>query len=114
MNPSVNYDCGKQQLIEGCYCKTGYVLDPSGNCILPNQCGCLLPDNSTVLAIGQTLVDDDCTKVYKCEKPLSNPSIEYRKCSANSHCESGLCKCSDGSIKDRDGYQCPLSWLSLF
>ena len=49
--PNGNPDCGTLYPTEGCYCNAGYVLDSSGNCILPTNCGCLLPDNSTSIGV---------------------------------------------------------------
>ena len=46
-----NRDCGITIPTEGCYCKEGYVLDPNGVCVLPQQCGCLLPDLSTIISV---------------------------------------------------------------
>ncbi len=49
-NP-VDYECGEKVTIEGCHCKSGFVLDNNGNCIAPANCGCRMPDNSTTLMV---------------------------------------------------------------
>ena len=56
LNPIGDYDCGLKNPTEGCYCKDGLVLDPNGNCIPPSKCGCLLPDNTTVIDVCCTYV----------------------------------------------------------
>ena len=45
--------------IEGCFCKTGYVLNTNGECILPNEC----PIKSTEIPTGcDTIKCDDSTE----------------------------------------------------
>lgn len=101
MNPSGNYDCGIVPVAEDCFCKDGYLLDSFGICIQPSECGCTLPDNSTVISIGQVVYSSDCKSIYRCNQSLSSVIIEERQCSNNSICvpdASGTpqCKCASG------------------
>ena len=45
------YDCGALQVVEGCFCRKGFVMDTLGNCITKENCGCSLPDNSATLQV---------------------------------------------------------------
>jgi hypothetical protein len=52
LNPNVNPNCNSPTLpVPGCYCAAGFVLDSTGNCINPKNCGCPLPDNSGVIPV---------------------------------------------------------------
>ncbi len=44
-------NCGLNKPSEGCFCKTGYVLDSNDNCVLNSSCGCLLPDGSGIISV---------------------------------------------------------------
>ncbi len=45
------YDCGNKVPVEGCHCKKGYLVDNSGNCILPENCGCQMPESNVILDV---------------------------------------------------------------
>ena len=60
--PTGSYDCGLIYSIEGCFCLDGYVLDNNGNCVLPEDCGCNLPDNSALISVSYI---DFCWKYLK-------------------------------------------------
>lgn len=49
--PNGTYDCGELGDEEGCFCLPGYVRSSDGDCILPEDCGCRLPDGSTVISV---------------------------------------------------------------
>lgn len=49
--PDGNNDCGLVNPIEGCYCKAGFVLDAANQCVAKENCGCVLPDKSGIIAV---------------------------------------------------------------
>lgn len=50
-----DYDCGALQVVEGCFCLEGFVMDTLGNCITKDKCGCSLPDQSTTLQVCKSM-----------------------------------------------------------
>jgi hypothetical protein len=94
-------DCGLKKPIEGCYCKTGFVLDSQGNCIAAANCGCLTPDGTSVINVGQQVTSLDCTVVYSCSvagKIATMTSIN--PCGQNAVCtivnNQPVCTCKPG------------------
>jgi hypothetical protein len=73
------------------------------------KCGCLLPDQSGELQVGETLTSPDCTKIYTCSAANEPVSVEEQKCDDNAECvadKDGIlnCKCSEGYFGD--GLKC--------
>jgi len=44
-------NCGIIGQEEGCFCVQGYVRGANGDCVLPEDCGCRLSDNTTVIPV---------------------------------------------------------------
>ena len=109
MFPDGNYNCGLLDLTEGCFCKSGYVRGTDGKCIRLEECGCRLPDNSTVLQMGMAFVSEDCQSKYECKMPQSAPVVtRYPACSPYARCYSVLnnpaCVCNKNF--EGNGYTC--------
>ena len=51
LNLNGNNDCGIVTPTEGCFCKSGFVLDSNNNCVSSSSCGCTYPDGSGVLSV---------------------------------------------------------------
>ncbi|CAF0786128.1 unnamed protein product [Brachionus calyciflorus] len=106
-----SFDCGLTEPIEGCLCKSGFILDSLGNCVLPNKCGCKLPDYSGIIEVGTTLKSSDCLLQYQCTVPITNASIfnRFHPCGKNAKCigsedNSPICACTKGYYGD--GFNC--------
>ncbi|CAF0928390.1 unnamed protein product, partial [Brachionus calyciflorus] len=109
MDPFGEDDCGELKFAEGCFCRNGYVLNSNGVCVLIEECGCKLPEESGYLAVGETL-QVDCDQKLKCLMSGQNVTIEFlQQCSMDALCIAGInnepkCVCKDGYIGD--GYDC--------
>jgi hypothetical protein len=79
-----------------------------------SQCGCILPDESGELPVGETLTSPDCTKIYTCSGAGRPVDVEEQQCSDYATCvadDKGQlgCKCIDGYFGD--GFTCNQSML---
>lgn len=97
--------CVDNMFVEGCFCEDGYVQDSDGHCVLRHQCGCLLPDGVNYLPVGDSMVSEDCTMLYKCLESEAAPVVDYfPSCDLNAYCTSQndlpLCVCNEGYIGD--------------
>jgi hypothetical protein len=103
-------DCGLKKPIEGCYCKTGYVYDAQGNCVLSSACGCLLPDGTGIINVGQKVTNLDCTVAYSCTAVGKQATVEPLSlgCGPNAICtvanNQPACQCISGFYGD--GFSC--------
>jgi len=104
--------CGVRAPREGCYCRDGFVRNSAGRCVKLEECGCKLPHNRGLVAVGQTIVSRDCSKRFTCAGPQQGVRVEtLRKCSPNAQCRGDSnrvprCYCNSGFIGD--GYTCKL------
>lgn len=64
LDPLGEHDCGEIKPMEGCFCNQGFVLNSKGICILPNECGCILPDSFGYLYVSQTFCSWIKVKMY--------------------------------------------------
>ncbi len=102
--------CGVRVPREGCYCSDGFVRNSAGQCIRPVECGCRLPNNRGLVAVGQSFISRDCTKRFTCNGPQQIASVQMLpKCSTNARCSGdsnrvSKCFCKKGFIGD--GYKC--------
>ncbi|XP_077291437.1 zonadhesin-like isoform X2 [Arctopsyche grandis] len=88
MNTTAFYD---NKCVEGCYCKTGFVRDRKGNCILPKYCP--LPTSSNC-----RYLETPATRWYNCVGTCDEPD----------ECEPApidSCVCMKGTLRDNFG-QC--------
>ena len=109
-----NYDCGELKKVEGCFCKSGYVLDSKSRCVAKENCGCKLQDNSTVIGVGQTLISKDCAYTYTCPSAGAEVVTTENNCAQDSVCvgdanNQAVCKCKDGYFGN--GKEC---YLGMF
>ena len=54
-----------------CICKPGFILNESGQCVTPDQCGCKL-DNGIVVGNGWQQTSSDCTEICSCHNSVLN------------------------------------------
>ena len=109
LDPSGSNDCGETKTTEGCFCATGYVLNSNGDCVQQSTCGCTLPDNSSTIEIGQTVMSLDCAFIYTCSKSSAQAIATEYTCSANSVCQAdaqGKAKCVCKTGYYGDGVSC--------
>lgn len=103
--------CDHVKWVEGCYCSDGLVMDADGKCISFKECGC--PLNDTIIPVGEVVISADCSALYLCKRPGSDPKLYNEKaCSPHAYClkvnNSPVCKCREGYTGD--GYTCaPIS-----
>lgn len=80
LNQDGDYDCGDTMLVEGCFCKDGFVENDKGKCVEPKDCGprpCTDSENNCgVGAICQWINDEP---VCSC-KPGTNGDPNIRCC----------------------------------
>jgi hypothetical protein len=76
------------------------------------ECGCSLPNNRGLIAIGHSSISHDCSKRFTCQGPQQNVRIEsLPRCSPNANCRGDnqgqpKCFCRNGFIGN--GYDCRL------
>ncbi|CAF0944073.1 unnamed protein product [Brachionus calyciflorus] len=109
LDPTGKNDCGEIKTIEGCFCNDNYILNSFGVCVSSNECGCKFPDNSGVLALGQSL-KINCTVGFTCNRLTGKIDVQvFDDCSENAVCMAGQnnepqCRCTEGFIGN--GFDC--------
>ena len=95
---------------EGCYCRDGFVRNSAGRCVKLEECGCRLPKNRGIIAVGSSVISRDCSKRYTCSGPQQSVSVQnLKRCSPNAQCrgdKKGQPRCFCKSGFNGDGYNC--------
>ncbi len=82
----------------------------AGNCASPKECGCKKPDNSGLIAVGETIISRDCSKRITCPGPQQNPRVDFLpRCNVNAQCrgdENNVPKCFCKPGFQGDGFNC--------
>jgi len=102
-------ECTLPMPVEGCFCKAGFVLNARGMCVEQSQCGCVLPDGSGLMNIGEMKMLPDCRGELKCQSGPNVTVIEYPPCASAATCSAknsnhARCVCDPGYFGD--GFTC--------
>ncbi|CAH1775918.1 unnamed protein product [Owenia fusiformis] len=100
MYPNGDPLCDSNNLVEGCVCQSGYVME-GNKCIQLQQCGCQDMSNpGSYYPVGTAFVRPDCIEKCACTSPMSPLSCTPLKCDVNATCyiNEGIldCYCVDG------------------
>jgi len=70
---------------EGCFCEDGKVFDGE-KCISKDSCGCLVPEQDVILAVGESFISDDCSETCSCDSPGAALNCRDTSCSGLEQC----------------------------
>ena len=111
---SQDKDCATQEPCQwACQCKSGFVMGSDGECIKPDQCGCLDLESDVNFMPGVSIVQDFCTR--KCTCMGTHWTCEDYQCPIGQSCSFTL----DGKEHCAPEPHCPgnvgqwTQWVSI-